>query len=122
MTQEITRDFAKIVRDRMHEEMEKVAKEFNLELTKQSARYTSDEIAIGWEFRQVGTRSAMLEHMCNKHNIDIESHFIVPGSKKTMKLFDYNTRARTYPFIAEEIATGKRYRLALGQVLRAKVV
>ena len=98
-----------------------VLEKHGLDKTKQDLRWTS-EGAITWKIEASSGEAkreslAMYASFVSIDPNEIDRIFSLAG--RQLRLVRYNTRARVMPWVAEDLATGKRYKLTDEQVQHA---
>ena len=88
---------------------------YNITLTTGTIRYTPSSFSMpvkglisDWD---ISGEEAEFKRLCNmfgKKPEDYGKTFTSNG--KVLKLVGFNTRARKYPFVGEEVGTGRRYK------------
>lgn len=98
-----------------------VLERHGLQKSKQNLSFTSSgEITLNVKAASAEAKKSNVKMFATFVNVkeeDIERVFTLGG--KELRLADYNHRARKMPWVAEEPATGKRYKLTDEQVQRA---
>ena len=98
-----------------------VFEKHGLQKSKQNLSFTaSGEVTLSIKAASAEAKQSKVRMFATFANIkeeDIERVFTLGGMQ--LRLADYNARARKMPWVAEEPATGKRYKLTDEQVERA---